>query len=241
MVRTGAGGQRVSGWGLQAARRLPGLPLTLGRALFLPDSSAGPLGSQTLRTPWRPGHAVPVPRGLNSIHRCHGDRNLLTQVCIRAVREQRPGWTQSGISELAPGRPGLVSSGLRNVHRETSSLSLRTAVFLPPAVDRPRPSRGAPPSPTTASWRLHQPPLLPARLGQAPQHGHSAVWGAGQSPTLSTSPVGTPGQLRRSHRAAGPYSTGSAWPPVCPPEPSTSPGAVPAEQRVQSMEHGPRP
>lgn len=84
-----------------------------------------------------------------------------------------------------------MSSGLRNVHRETSSLSLRTAVFLPPAVDRPRPSWGAPPSPTTASWRLHQPPLLPARPGQAPQHEHSAVWGAGQSPTLSTSPAGT--------------------------------------------------
>ena len=67
------------------------------------------------------------------------------------VREQGPGWAWSGVSELALGRPGLVSSGLRNVHQETSSLSPRTAVSCLPLWTGPG-LLGVP---------LHPPPLQP--------------------------------------------------------------------------------
>lgn len=221
----------------------------LGRALFLPHSSAGPLGRQVTQCLF-PGDrilsAVATATETFSPKSLHQSK----------VREQGPGWAWNGCSELTLGWPGLGPSGLRNVHQERSSLSLRSAGSCLPL------------------WTgggllrvpLHPPPLQPggavSRLaahsagGRRLCQGHRGLGSrastaaepnpehqpCGRSQGSSgglTGPPGSPPQW--PHGPTGQPSAGPAWPPACPPEPSTSPGAAPGEQQVRSVEHRPCP
>lgn len=170
MVRTGAGGQRMSSPG-SASSTAPSRPPAC--------SGTGAVPASLVR--WAPGPPdaevpldlcppVPVPRGPNSIHCCHGNRDLFTQVSASEQSQAAgaglgPEWLLRAQPWLARPRPLWAEkrpSGEKQPEPEKSR-------FLPPAVDRPRPSRGAALSPTTAAWRRCQPPHCPLCQGQAPQ------------------------------------------------------------------------
>lgn len=243
--------------GLRAAQHLPGHPLALGQALFLPHSSTGPLGRQTPRSPWTcapqclfPGDQIPSTVATatetfspKSLHRSK-------------VRQQGLGWARSGCSELSLGWPGLGPSGLRNVHQERSSLSLRRAgSCLPlwtgrgllgvPLCPPPLQPGGAVSRLTARSARGRRLSLGHCGLGSRastaaepnPEY-HPCGCSQGSTGGLTGPPCSPP---QRSHGAIGQPSAGPAWPPACPPEPSTSPGAAPGGQQVRSVEHRPCP
>ena len=166
-------------WGWRTARVQPrvceqrsAFPATrshaLGRALFPPHSSAGPLGRQVTQC------LFPGDRILSAV--ATATETFSPKSLHRSkVREQGPGWAWSGCSELTLGWPGLGPSGLRNVHQERSSLSLRSAGSCLPLWTG-RGLLGVP---------LHPPPLQPggaiSRLatrsarGRPLCHGHHSL------------------------------------------------------------------
>lgn len=238
MVRTGAGGQRASSLASASSMVLPWPPLTLGghcsclTSLAAPHSGAGTVPASLVH--WAPGQPdAEVPLVSRSRSACSQGTKFHPLLPRRQtpshpslhqskVREQGPGWAWSGVYELALGRPGLVSSGLRNVHQETSSLSPRTAVSCLPLWTGPgllgmplRPhhcsleapsaaSTAARPGAGASAWTLCG---LGSRAEPNPEHQpcrHSQGNSGGLTGPLGRTPQAQPGPQRALQSPAHP-------------------------------------